>query len=158
MANQATGLYDPNTQQPVAITDIDLTNRRATAMTRRRSTIQVDLRYHVGGMQVTPAKGEQWFVTRSDSYFYRLVSKIPYNAPEMNTEPVEGMTQIGSSGPTVINGSVATMPPMQLPAYTTTGRPDADTFPAGTMIYDSTLHKPVFSDGSGWRDATGTPA
>lgn len=36
-------------------------------------------------------------------------------------------------------------------------RPDAVAAGAGTQIYDSTLHKPLWSDGIVWRDSTGTP-
>jgi hypothetical protein len=28
--------------------------------------------------------------------------------------------------------------------------------PVGSMWYDTTLHKPIWYDGSAWRDATGT--
>ena len=43
-------------------------------------------------------------------------------------------------------------------AVTTALRPNAARVPAGTMIYDTTLHRPVWSDGTTWRDATGTAA
>lgn len=35
-------------------------------------------------------------------------------------------------------------------------RPSATTFGAGTMIYDTALNRPLFSDGSVWRNADGT--
>lgn len=41
-------------------------------------------------------------------------------------------------------------------AYATAMRPDPATFPAGTMIYDTDLTVPLWSDGTVWRDATGT--
>jgi hypothetical protein len=40
--------------------------------------------------------------------------------------------------------------------YTTALRPTAATAGVGGMVYDSTLSKPVWSDGTAWRDATGT--
>ncbi|MDB5185271.1 MAG: hypothetical protein JWN38_1079 [Candidatus Saccharibacteria bacterium] len=40
--------------------------------------------------------------------------------------------------------------------YTTASRPSAVTAGAGTSIYDSTLSKPIWSDGTVWRDAAGT--
>lgn len=40
-------------------------------------------------------------------------------------------------------------------ASTTAARPSAVTLKAGAMIYDSTLKKPLWSDGTVWRDATG---
>lgn len=104
MAYTHAPLSDPHAAQPVAITKVDLDTRRAEALTRRRSTIVIDLRHHVGGMQVTPAVGEQWFVNRADSFYYRLSSKIPHNAPEMLTEAAEGQVQVGSTGPLELNG------------------------------------------------------
>lgn len=40
--------------------------------------------------------------------------------------------------------------------YSTGGRPSAATVGSGAMIYDTTLSKPVWSDGAVWRDAAGT--
>jgi hypothetical protein len=40
--------------------------------------------------------------------------------------------------------------------FTTATRPSAATFGAGTHIYDTTLSKPIWSDGTAWRDAAGT--
>lgn len=40
--------------------------------------------------------------------------------------------------------------------YTTAGRPSAVTLGDGAQIYDTTLNKPVWSDGTVWRDAAGT--
>lgn len=39
--------------------------------------------------------------------------------------------------------------------YTTAGRPSAATAGAGAEYYDTTISKPVYSDGTVWRDATG---
>lgn len=38
----------------------------------------------------------------------------------------------------------------------TGSRPSASTVGAGGMFYDTTLQKPIWSDGTAWRDATGT--
>lgn len=38
----------------------------------------------------------------------------------------------------------------------TASRPSASTVGQGSQFYDTTLHKPIWSDGSTWRDATGT--
>lgn len=105
MAFENTSISDPKRTQVVAITSVDVTERRAKGMTSRRSEIELDLRYHVGGLQVTPAVGEHWMVSKSDSFFHRLVSKIPANAPEMNVEPQPGQVQVGSSGPLELHGS-----------------------------------------------------
>jgi hypothetical protein len=40
--------------------------------------------------------------------------------------------------------------------YTTAGRPTASAAGKGAHYYDDTLHKPVWSDGTTWRDASGT--
>lgn len=41
-------------------------------------------------------------------------------------------------------------------ANTTAGRVAASSAGAGGFMYDTTLNKPIFSDGTNWRDATGT--
>lgn len=41
-------------------------------------------------------------------------------------------------------------------SYTTAGRPSASTAGAGAEYFDTTLNKPVYSDGTNWRDASGT--
>ena len=40
--------------------------------------------------------------------------------------------------------------------YTTAGRPSASTSGVGAEYFDTTLNKPVYSDGTNWRDAGGT--
>jgi hypothetical protein len=50
-----------------------------------------------------------------------------------------------------INGNGAMKPG----AYSTSSRPSASAAGAGGMIYDLTLRKPIWSDGSTWRDASG---
>jgi hypothetical protein len=42
--------------------------------------------------------------------------------------------------------------------YTTAARPDFADVEVGTEIFDTTLGKPVWSDGTAWVDSTGTPA
>jgi hypothetical protein len=42
------------------------------------------------------------------------------------------------------------------PPYTTAGRPAATTVPIGGTYFDTTLNKPGWSNGTNWRDATGT--
>lgn len=41
-------------------------------------------------------------------------------------------------------------------SYTTAGRPTASSAGAGAEYFDTTLNKPVYSDGTNWRDAAGT--
>lgn len=45
---------------------------------------------------------------------------------------------------------------VRYPTYTTVARPSAVTVGVGAAIYDTTISKPVFSDGAVWRDAAGT--
>lgn len=146
-----------STVQPVAIASVDTVGRTAVGWTRRGSQITIDLRYHAGGLQVIPAKGEQWFVTRNSGTAYRLSSKIPHNAPELLNEAKEGQVQVGSSGPLELNGSqINTNAPICLPAYASTERPDPATLPAGAMIWGLTENRPLFCTGTSWVDATGT--
>lgn len=41
-------------------------------------------------------------------------------------------------------------------AFTTATRPTASSVGAGAMIFDTTLNKPIWSDGTNWKDASGT--
>lgn len=45
-----------------------------------------------------------------------------------------------------------------LEAYTTAARPAANLYPAGASIFDTTLARPLWSDGSAWRYSDGTAA
>lgn len=40
--------------------------------------------------------------------------------------------------------------------YTTGTRPSAATSGDGAMVYDTTINKPIWSDGTVWRDSAGT--
>lgn len=42
------------------------------------------------------------------------------------------------------------------PTYPTAGRPSAATLGAGAFFYDTTLSKPMWSNGTVWKDAAGT--
>lgn len=44
---------------------------------------------------------------------------------------------------------------VQVGSFTTASRPSASTAGAGTMVFDSTLGKPIWSTGTAWVDATG---
>ena len=68
----------------------------------------------------------------------------------------EGQVQIGSKGPLELNGGqINANGPLRVSTYPTTLRPSATSLDAGTMIFDTTLKKPIWSDGSTWRDAGG---
>jgi hypothetical protein len=141
----------------VAITSVNTVTRRATGLTRQRSQVEIDVSLHVGGLQITPSVGEHWIITRSNSFYYRMVSQIPENAPEMLTEAQQGQVQIGSKGPLELYGSQVNFhaPPV-LASYATADRPSATQLGPGATIFDLDLSKPVFSDGAVWRDAMGT--
>jgi hypothetical protein len=53
-------------------------------------------------------------------------------------------------------GTVQVGGPLQLKTTTTGARPTAASAGAGGVMYDSTLSKPIYSDGTTWRDAAGT--
>ena len=94
------------TGRPVQILSVDGSARQAIGRTREGSDVEIDCRYMVGGALITPAVGEVWWVERFDAY-YTLRWRFPAN-PSGRALPVghEGQTQIGSSGPTEIVGSV----------------------------------------------------
>lgn len=50
----------------------------------------------------------------------------------------------------------AAVPRQKWPIYPTSGRPSASVWGEGSFYYDSTLDKPLWSNGSVWKDAAGT--
>lgn len=66
--------------------------------------------------------------------------------------PTAGQTYIARIGTQIIN----TDSYFRLRAIPTGSRITASSAPAGCMYYDTTLGKPVWSDGAVWRDAAGT--
>lgn len=145
--------------QPVGIIGVDTATTRSRAIakgfTRDRDTIDIDCGYAVGGQLITPAVGEQWYVERYDAV-WRLVSRIPWNDDNLLIEPVQGQTVVGGTGPYVVNGSCTSVSGwLQLPSYSTTALPDPVEVGVGAVVYNTTLSKPVLSDGTVWRDSTG---
>lgn len=66
------------------------------------------------------------------------------------------LTRKGDFGGTATVPLVATHVEIpSIPAYSTAGRPAASRFGAGRVIFDTTLGKPVYSNGSAWVDANG---
>lgn len=149
----------PHTTRVISITAVDLANRKAVGTPRTHTVgLNIDLSYHVGASVVTPAVGESWMVERADMGFYRLTRKLQTNAPELLTPAVQGQVHVGSSGPLELNGSVVNLnAPVSVAAYTTAMLPAASSLPAGTHVYDTTLSKPIWSNGTVWVDATGAP-
>lgn len=147
--------HDFVTTQPVAIVSIDLNSRLAIGRTAYSTEIRIDISHSTGGLQVTPCIGDQWYVENIQG-IYRLKSKIPFNADETSKPAVEGQVQIGSRGPLELNGErINANGPLRISPYSTAMRPSATSYDAGTMIFDTSLKKPIWSDGSTWRDASG---
>lgn len=90
--------------QVVAITAVDTVERNAQGLTTSNTTIVIDCRYPVGGQYVFPAKGDQWYVERSDGV-WRLSSRVPFNDDNTSIEPQEGQVVLGGTGPVELNGS-----------------------------------------------------
>ena len=62
----------------------------------------------------------------------------------------------GPAPVTVVQGDGITTKQVKTIPVATGSRPSASSAGAGTMVYDSTLSKPIWSDGTNWRDAAGT--
>lgn len=102
-------------QQVVQIASVDPVGLTAVGYTRQKSTVNINLQYLVGSVHVIPCVGEQW-VLKKVSANWGLERKLPKNDNTMANvadNPVQGLTQIGSSGvgsgPTIIEGSQTTI-------------------------------------------------
>lgn len=149
----------PGTQitRQVAITSVDVVNHAAVGLTRTLNYINIDTSYYVGAVQVTPTVGDQWVITKIDGQ-WRLDHRIPFNDPnQTSTIPTQGQHIVGSGqGPVELQGTTINVnAPMATQAVPTTGRPSPTSVAAGTQIYDATLGKPIWSNGSAWHDASG---
>lgn len=142
--------------QQVQILSVNTFTQKATGIMRTREYVEIDISHHVGAVQVTPATGEQWLIIK-DRGVWKLDGQLPFNIPPSSSPLAEGQTRIGSSGPTELNGSLVNLnAPMRPMTADTAERPSASSVPAGSHIYDTTLHKPLWSDGTQWRDAAGS--
>ena len=94
-----------DTGRIVEIISVDGVERQATGRTREGSDVRIDCRFMVGALLVTPSVGEVWWIDRMGT-IYTLQYRIPSNVSEVQRPGHEGQTQIGSSGPTEIVGSV----------------------------------------------------
>lgn len=97
-------------------------------------------------------------------------TSVPYGSLDLS--PAAGSATLAYTNPSGGSGVVACedggitltastyviiyAPSMQVPAHPTTGRPTAAAAGAGGHMYDTTLSKPIWSDGTTWRDAAGT--
>jgi hypothetical protein len=150
-------------EQRVRILTVDPVGNSATAQTRYTTALTINTQFHVGAVHVTPAVGEIWFVKRVYGGTWVLDRKLTSSDSTLAnvvTNPVAGTYQVGSAGivqgPLNLMGSAVTvMAPLGTQAVATSARPDPTTVPAGTQIYDSTLGKPIWSNGTVWHDSTG---
>lgn len=155
-------LHPGPTRVIVNIGAVDTVNRMCSGMFADGSECGniINVRNQVGAVQVTPAVGEQWIIEMQGSQ-WMLVSQLPIHTPQLSgvTQCTPGQVQIGSSGPLELFGStINAHAPIRLSTYATAERPSAPDAGPGAMIYDTTLSKPVFSDGTTWRDAGGDTA
>lgn len=134
--------------QVVAVTAVNIPERKAECMTRIRSMIYVDTSYPVGGVYITPSVGDQWYVERIDT-IWRLFGRIPFNDNNIQVDPVEGQQVFGGTGPVVMNGSTLDIrSPLQMNPVPDDEMPNAADMPPGTIIYSESLGL-VVSDGTG---------
>lgn len=144
----------------VAIQSVDVTNQGATGI-NSNGTYYIDTSYYVGAVSVTPTVGDQWMIEQINGQ-WRLNHRLPFNDPNQTITATQGQHIVGSGqGPVELNaGPTSTInanSPLAVASYTTATLPDPTSVPAGTHVYDSTLSKPVWSNGTTWTDATGTP-
>ena len=146
------------TTEPTQIIAVNTNTKPPSAigMMRSREHVTIDITHMVGAVQVTPSVGEQWLIVR-DRGVWKLDRQIPFNTPAILEDIVPGQVRLGSTGPVTLGGSeVQINAPLRISRHSTDSRPSAASAGEGAQIYDTTLHKPIWSDGSEWRDAAGS--
>lgn len=147
------------TTRQVTIQSVDVANHSAGTATAWGNVVYVDTSYYVGATQVTPTVGEQWQIQKLNGD-WRLMHRLPFNDPnQTGVVPTQGQHVVGSGqGPVELQGSTVNVAgPLVIQSYTTAALPDADSLPAGAHVYNTTLGKPVWTNGSVWIDSAGTP-
>lgn len=89
----------------------------------------------------------------SDSWSLKLSADGGSWLTALSADPVTGHVGIGTASascPLEVAG------PMRSGQSSSAARPSASTCGAGACLYDSDLNQPIWSDGSQWRDASGT--
>ena len=147
--------WDKVDRQVVGIIGVDPIAGVASGLNKFHTLVRINLAHQVGGLHITPALNEQWFIERVQGSWV-LLNKLNWNTPETLTPPGVGQTQVSAQSILHLNAGsyVSVNAPLGTQAAAT--RPDPTTVPAGTQIYDTTLKKPLWSDGTAWHDATGT--
>jgi hypothetical protein len=141
--------------QHVWIDSVDVVNHSAHGHSLTATGIYINTGYYVGAVQVTPNVGDQWVIQKIAGE-YRLLHRIPFNDPNQAAViPTQGQHVVGSGqGPIELQATqINAGAPFVIKTTTTALRPTD--IPAGTQVYDTTLSKPVFFDGTTWRDAMG---
>lgn len=134
---------DPTTAWCVQSTANQWAGKRSTDTNARIIMDFVNGRMYVGDATAAPAG----FIGGSASAVF-VGGSLPFSPLANNTQDL-GLTSLKwryvRAGTAIQTGALAT-----------TGRPSAATAGAGAMYFDTTLNKPAWSDGTNWRDATGT--
>lgn len=146
------------TVEPAQIIAVNTNTRPPSAigMKRSREHVTIDITHMVGAVQVTPSVGEIWLIVR-DKGIWKLDRQVPFNTPAVLEESVPGQIRIGGTGPVTLAGSeVQINSPLRISCHSTDSRPPASSAGQGAQIYDTTLSKPIWSDGTEWRDAAGS--
>lgn len=147
-----------STHAVVHVNAIDTVNRKCSGMFGDGSDAQnVDTSFPIGAVQVTPAVGETWMCERVGTA-WRLVTQMPIDTPALSgaAAPAPGQVQLGSSGPMELHGSVINVR-APLNTYSPATLPSAVDAGVGAQVYDIASSRPVWSDGTLWRDAQGNP-
>lgn len=99
----------PGESMVVVIRNVDFTRRVYTGWSKMTGSIPVYPNVLPGGVYAVPAVGEQWVVVRNGISWF-LDSKTDFQDPKTAIPPVEGLTALGSTGPTHLVGSEIRLP------------------------------------------------
>lgn len=89
----------------VSIASVDLADQTCVGYSAQSGNVNISFGLMTGGVYIVPAIGEQWVCRRSGRNSWQLLYQVPFQDERLNLEPVQGMTAIGRSGPTVLKGS-----------------------------------------------------
>jgi hypothetical protein len=133
---------DPATAWTATISSQSIRGKRPTDAYERVNLSGLYGRLYLGGGTATPA----YYLEGGDSYGFLMTGNIGFNA--------DNTYDIGASTlrPRYVRAGTA----VQTGAAVTGSRPAASTAGVGAMFYDTTLSKPIWSNGTVWKDATGT--
>lgn len=93
--------------------------------------------------------------TAADPYVVSTVIGDIAGSLAFNDSASIDFTVVGAgtpSDPLIVSASLIRQ---KFPIYATTGRPSATTWGEGSYYYDTTIDKPLWSNGSVWKDAAG---